>query len=608
MSVSEASGVSGQSTASSLTGPTSSGADTTGSTAAPTTSGASASGSTSTTGTGTDATTDEETSSSTGAPVTSSTSTTTTTDGPGETTLPCDCTPGETAECEGKDILVCQDDCMTFAPEACPPGTTCNGGACAASFCKPGTKTCEDDDSFKQCNGDGSAYDPPVDCGEFEGCSLGDCYALCDLVLQTPSTVGCSFFANRMDNYYGDQSDSLVVGNTHKTKTATVQLYLAPTGQNVEQPQGAPVMIAPGQTYTFTLTNPPIDKVSTLRKGGAYRIDSNVPVVAYQHSPIGSQATNDASMMFPEHALQANYIVASYKQSQANSPSYFNVIAAADNTTVSWTPPVNTLGGGGVPAVTAGQTGQVVLNRYDTLQVVAPNPPGDLSGTIVTADKPISVIGANECVNVPNINTLYCDHVEEQMLPLEYWGMTYVGAASPKRGNEKHYWRVYGGEDGTVVTTVPAQPGTPMNLNKGQWQELVVPNGTSFIFEGNKPFLPVQYLEGQNGGAGTGDPAMYQMIPVEQYLDRYAFATGTNYAQHYAQIIRVQGAPDVLIDGAVVSGYTVVGGYEVADWKISEGPHLAESAQPFGILNIGYTPVTSYAYPGGTRLKVINPQ
>ena len=240
--------------------------------------------------------------------------------------------------------------------------------------------------------------------------------------------------------------------------------------------------------------------------------------------------------------------------------------------------------------------------------MVAPNPPGDLSGTIVISDKPISVIGANECVNVPNIGVLYCDHVEEQMLPLEYWGKSYVGAHSPDRGNEKHYWRVYAGEDDTTITTSPAQPGTPVTLDKGQWIEFVVPNGTSFLFDGDKPFLPVQYLEGQNGGAGTGDPAMYQMIPVEQFLDRYAFATGTNYVNHYAQIIRVKDGPDVLVDGVVVTGYYTVGNFEVADWKIGEGGHLAESVDPFGILNIGYTPVTSYAYPGGTRLKIINPQ
>jgi hypothetical protein len=354
------------------------------------------------------------------------------------------------------------------------------------------------------------------------------------------------------------------------------------------------------------MTQAAFDKASGLRKGGSYRVATTVPVVAYQHSPISAQATNDASMLLPEHALTQDYVIASYKDWLGSYPSYFYVIARDDGTTVQWTPTINTLAGGGVPAVNQGGTGQVVMNRFDNLQVRAPNSQ-DLSGTIVHSDKPIWVIGAVECVNVPS-GVTYCDHIQEQMLALDFWGKKYVGAHSPKRGSEKHYWRVYGGEDGTTITTTPAQPGTPFMLNKGQWKELEIANNTSFVFDGDKPFLPVQYLAGQNGGAGTGDPAMYQMIPVEQFLSRYAFVTGTGYTKHYAQIIRTAGGADVTIDGAVVGGYYAVGGFEVADQPISEGAHLAESADPFGILNIGYTDVTSYAYPGGLRLKVINPQ
>ena len=98
------------------------------------------------------------------------------------------------------------------------------------------------------------------------------------------------------------------------------------------------------------------------------------------------------------------------------------------------------------------------------------------------------------------------------------------------------------------------------------------------------------------------------MIPVEQFLDRYAFATGTGYNADYVQVIRTKGGPDVLVDNVVVNGYYTVGNYEVADWKIAAGGHFAESAMPFGIVSVGYTGVTSYAYPGGMRLQIINPQ
>ncbi len=522
------------------------------------------------------------------------------------TTAACMCEPGTVDGCEGDAQLVCDADCQGFSAKPCAQGQSCKDGACVAKLCQPGTKQCASDVAYQTCNGAGDAFDPPVNCGAEESCLGGQCLSACAVAEATPSSVGCSFFANRMDNYDNSQPDSMIVGNTSKSKTATVQLYFTPTNTNAEQPQGGPVNLAPGKTVEFKLTNAPIAKASQLRKGGSYRAQSNIPVVAYQHSPIGQQATNDASMLLPEHALRNDHVIASYRDGLGGYPSYFDVIATADNTVVKWTPPTATLAGAGVNAVNPGQTGQVVMNRFDTLQVRVGNM-NDISGTIVSSDKPIWVVGAVSCVNVPN-NITYCDHIEEQMLPLDYWGKKYVGAHSPKRGSEKHYWRIYGGEDGTTVTANPAVPGTPLTVNRGEWKEIVVPNNTSTIFESDKPFLPVQYLEGTSGGAGTGDPASYQMIPVEQFLDRYAFVTGNGYNPNYAQIIRLKGNPDVLIDGVVVNGYYTVGDYEVSDWKISEGGHLAESDAPFGIINVGYTAVTSYAYPGGLKLEIINPQ
>jgi len=192
------------------------------------------------------------------------------------------------------------------------------------------------------------------------------------------------------------------------------------------------------------------------------------------------------------------------------------------------------------------------------------------------------------------------------MIPLEYWGETYVGAHAPKRGSESFYWRIYGGDDGVTVDAEPAQPGFPITLAKGEFHEFNTKD--SVIFSGDGPFMPVQYLAGQNGGAGTGDPASYQMVPVEQFLSRDAFVTGVGYDKHYAQIVRQKGGAEVYVDDVVVTGYYDLGEYEVADWSIGGGAHLAKSDAPFGIYQVGYTNVTSYAYPGGLRLKVINPQ
>jgi len=421
----------------------------------------------------------------------------------------------------------------------------------------------------------------------------------CAEALLAQSTVGCSFHAAKLQNFT-EQNSSVVVGNVTDAAVATVQLYFAPGG--VEEPVGDPVDVAPGEAHEFVLTSPsqPGD-VSVHRIGGSYRVDSDAPLVAYQHSPINAQATNDSSLLIPDHALGQYYIVATWETTLNGYTSAFGVIGIEDNTTVEWTPRFPTIGGTGVDAVAAFETGMATINHFDLLQVLAPS---DASGTIIETSKPAWVVGTIPCVNVPS-GVTFCDHIEALLIPLDYWGTEYVGAHAPNRGTESYWWRIYSASDGVTITTNPPQPGTPIQLDRGEFHEFSTQE--SFIATGTGPFMPVQYLEGTDGGAGTGDPASYQMVPAEQFLPRYVFITGTGYTENYAQIIRPQGGAPVTVDGIVVDGFTDIGDYEVADWPIAEGAHVADSDDPFGVIQVGYTDVTSYAYPGGLALGFINP-
>jgi hypothetical protein len=458
----------------------------------------------------------------------------------------------------------------------------------------------DDDESSSDESDDGVKFDLPIIPDSGDGPVLPTIPETCDQALMIESTVGCSFHANKMQNFE-EEPTSLVVGNVSDEHVATVQLYYGQPGGG-EQAVGGPVMVAPGGAHEFVLDQPsePGD-VSVLRNGGAHRVQSDRPVVAYQHSPISAVAHNDSSMLIPDHALGQNYIVASWSTNIGNDYSYFNVVAIEDGTMVEWEPRNATSAGSGVPAVPAFGTGMAMLGAYDLLQVTSQT---DVSGTIITTSEPAWVVGAVPCVNVP-ANVTFCDHIEELMLPLEYWGQEYVAAHAPQRGAEDYWWRIYSGADAVTITTDPPQPNTPAVLDRGEFIEFATQQ--SFIATADGPFMPVQYLEGQDGGAGTGDPASYQMVPTEQFLPRYVFVTGSDYTQNYVQITRPQGGADVFVDGVLVTGYYAVDEFEVADWSISEGTHLAESDDPFGVIQVGYTDVTSYAYPGGLRLAKINP-
>jgi hypothetical protein len=477
----------------------------------------------------------------------------------------------------------------------------------SASSTDPSDETASDESSGDSSDSNDSSSDgPPVldvipdDTGDDGGMPPDGIPETCAEALLAQSTVGCSFRANKMQNFQ-EEPTSVVVGNVSETETALIQLYWGPGG--VETAVGTAVSVAPLATHEFVLNDPvqPGD-VSVLRVGGSFRVESDVPIVAYQHSPIAAVAHNDSSMLLPDHAQGKDYVVASYQTTVGSDLSYFNVVGIYDGTEVTWTPPQATNAGNGVPAVAAAASTTVTLNEWDMLQVTAAS---DVSGTIIESNLPVWAVGAVPCVNVP-ANVTFCDHIEEQLLPLDYWGQLYVGAHAPTRGSELYHWRIYSGDAAVTITTTPAQLGTPATLDKGEFVEFTASD--SFMISADGPIMPVQYLEGQDAGAGTGDPASYQMVPTEQFLERYVFVTGTGYTENYVQVIRPAAGAEIQVDGIPVTGFYAVGAFEVADWPVSEGPHVASSPAPFGVVQVGYTGVTSYAYPGGLALGVINPQ
>ncbi len=520
---------------------------------------------------------------------------------------PCICDPAAYGTCvDFSTQQKCAANCLETVTTQCDPGKLCINGACNPAACQPGAITCMAG-AQATCKADGSGYDAPAACAETEKCVEGEgCKSLCAIVAGAPSSVGCSFFGLNMWNFNENNPDAIVVGNTNAAIAAHVTLYTKLDGQPESIVEG-PITIPSDGLYVFYLPNGPTNVVTgtALRKGGAFRVDSDVPLVAYQHSPVQPQATNDASCLLPEATLGESYVVGSYVDALGQYPSYFDVIGTTDNTLVTITAPISTDPGSGMPGLIAGQATTYTLNRYDTLQIAASGK--DVMGTVIKSSAPVSVIGAVRCAQVP-AGTTYCDHVEEQMLPTRNWGKSYVGAHAPYRsGSEHFFWRVLAALDGTTIDTVPPQAGFPKTLGANQWYEFS--STESFTLTATKPFMAYQYLSGTSGfGAGTGDPAMMTSVPVEQFLDHYVILTPTGYTQDYVQIIR-QSNDDVTVDGVPVPAneFYTVGNFQVADHPVSGGPHVLKGSKPFGIMGIGYTDVTSYAYPGGMALVNLNP-
>jgi hypothetical protein len=340
-------------------------------------------------------------------------------------------------------------------------------------------------------------------------------------------------------------------------------------------------------------------------------------------------------MLLPTSALGGrNMVIARPTTGSAYwaSPGFFAVVATTDGTTVRVTTPAHTQAGPGIAAMSPGESGSFDLDAGDVLQILSTLSPewaecdgadpclaartADLTGTLVDADAPVAVFGGHDCTNVP-YDRYACDHLEEQMFPLETWGDdVIVAATAPLHEGEPNIWKVVSAVDDNTVTFDPAVHA-PSSLQAGDSIELTAAGG--FRVTGTGPIAVAQFTVGQDFGRpaseqgrseGIGDPSMGLGIPAEQFRTSYDFLTPSTYATSYLNVIAGLQATLRLDDGSVsIPPLVPIGssGWGYAHVSVSPGAHHidTEDGSELGITVSGVAPYTSYMYPGGLDLERI---
>ncbi len=452
----------------------------------------------------------------------------------------------------------------------------------------------------------------------------------CDQAASGKSTVGCKFYAVDMDAHDSVETSQYAVGvaNVQLAGMATVTVEAKEGGG--WQTVGGPQAIGPLQLFTFNLPDRHQDDTG-VRVGGAYRVSSDVPVVAYQFNPVdgASSFLSDAAMLYPAAALDTVNHVTAWRSMMDNTNgfqhSYATVIATVDGTMVTVDPKVPTAAGNGVPQGAAGAPFTIPLAEGDVLNVAVQSIPSSMTGTKITSnpDHPVAVFAGQECALIPE-SVCCCDHMEEQLAGVRLWGKNFIAARMPVRNGgspEATLWQIYAAENGTNVKINydPGVTGIPSQnfvLNQGEMSEAYVtgPVGEEGDFEviADKPIAVYGYMIGaENFGSSIGDPAMVAMAPSEQFLPRYVVLVPGTWINDIAVVTRPTGA-QILLDGAAIpdSAFNPVAasGFEVARVPVADGVHVLDGGdEPFSVVIVGYDQYDSYAYLGGTGTGKINP-
>jgi len=504
--------------------------------------------------------------------------------------------------------------------ETCDDGNTVDDFTCAANcflMCPPG---------YGECSGGTSTYCSPFGdvvlteyCDPLQGltCTQGLCAGACGLNTLGKSYIGCDYYPTITNNVVGTNFDFAVAVSNSGTSTANIAVTQGATTitTTMVAPQDIAIIRLPWVTELKIAS-------TTMVVDGAYRLRTDQPVTVYQYNPLdytngpGSFSyTNDASLLLPTNTWTGEYLVVA-RNTLGGGPGIYAITAREDNTIVTLAPSAS---GGIVVAgagVAANGTGTVTLNEGDVLHIGSATGGGspdvsDVTGTRVSANKQVQVIGAHSCTYIP-YNVLACDHIEEAMAPVETLGRQYLVAPPliTPTTSKANMVRVIASESNTALTYDPPQAGAPATLaNAGDYYEFDQTLAT-FMITSDKKVAVAQYMLGQEAGGGTGDPAFTMAVPVLQYRTNYLFHAPTNYEANYVNITAPTGAV-VTLDGATVAGFTAIGstGYDVAKVQLGagvNGNHTITSPQKIGISVYGYGQYTSYWYPGGLDLAELN--
>lgn len=393
--------------------------------------------------------------------------------------------------------------------------------------------------------------------------------------------------------------------------------------------------------------------------------------------------TQDGTLLIPRHKLGTSYIATATENlaftptADAGAPptgeinSELTIVAATANTSVTVRASTQLRAGQGIAQLAPGQTATFLLNASDVLQfstmhtvrpyVECMNNPNDtstactfgtcqqicreandLSATVVTADQPVAVFVGSPCTIKPQ-NVLACDHLEEQLAPVNTLGRTHLltpaagvrsstGALLPGAPQYFKVTAVCGASQcptGTRLTfnaaPLLANVFVPNRCSSGflSTNDCDLPGGasmefsttTAMVLSTNQPVQVMHFIPGQQASgmtAVTGDPSMALVTPLEQWTRVPWFSTINGSRDAWVRLAWDSAAvTSVAVDGVQVTGVAVASSSLVfANVSVNPGSHVVSTTppgQPVGVELYGYTTFSSYATMGPRDFRVIAP-
>ncbi len=534
-------------------------------------------------------------------------------------------------------------------------GLVCAPSLLACARCVPEALACDGADVVR-CDADGETQTPIETCrGEGVACRDGACVHLCHQAARERSNVGCEYWAVDLDNAHlaadlnaAAQQFAVVVSNPQPDLSAHVTVEL---DEGRPGDPSAPIEVAAATLPALGLRvfrlgprevdgSPPgtFDAgTHTALSRTAFRIRSDVPIIAYQFNPLDNVGvfSNDASLLKPVESLVVtpgqltpSYVVLGWPQTIAATDdpdtnfdplhptdlrAFLAVVGTRDGTRVRVTAATRVIGAAPaaaaaaglppVPALAAGEVLEVGLDAFDVLNLETDDFNADFTGSTVEADQPVVVFTGSEASAAPYFAVLAgrsccADHLEEQLDPVRTAGRTFVASVSTNRvaalvaagerlpaSVQPEYFRVVAttADGARLRASVDGVPFEADLVDLGDHVDLVATS--PFLLTSDAPVIlghvtPSQQAAGIARSLPGGDPSLTIVPPVEQFRTSYVLLTPDQYAFDFVRVV-APADTRALLDGVELDAVPSCTAAAVAGLADAEdpGPFVVRTCQ-----------------------------
>ena len=359
------------------------------------------------------------------------------------------------------------------------------------------------------------------------------------------------------------------------------------------------VYIKEGERFEFKLPNSlRMDRSRFLQRG--IKISSTRNISMFCLNSQSNRQIVDGYLALPSTTLGLIYVIASYQPQSRSYRANIAVISAHDNNTIIVLPIKNAViyyRGQRYDDSTSLLYITQVLNKLEALYIYGFS---DLSGTLVIASKPVTVISGVERVYISR----NYGFLEAFLLPVSLWEheyiLTTVGTMNGKLGD---IFRIFAYENNTVVET----GYWTKVLSSRTYVELVLGEDLASFAKCSKPCQVVQYIRQENS-----QPSMIVLPSVNHFLSYYRVILPYGSEYHDSLTITIENEH---IEGLYMNGLKL----NDLRWKSINGSNYVwtvvslsdpntvtvyhnSSAVKFGLLVLGQNNRAWYAYPGGFAL------